>query len=441
MKTRISYILILLVTLLSCKESAIDTILPSIPDTNKTVSVTLTDIPTGKGGAPTYIFSLNSKGEVYAVEQTSAKDNTVVKIAPPSGTSSFDIVAFIPDDANWTTNKSFTSGQYSRVTGQFDRKGAFVTLSWDESDNLTSSSSSGTKANIEADLTINGSTAPSSTDFSQGSIISLDANVTDNIKSNIATVVFTIDKTELKSYNATPYKYQFNTASTALGSHTLYVKATNALGNSALDSIKIFISKSGNVGPSVSLTGLTNNAQYTRQQLITVGATVSDPDDGIDKVEFRIGNTLVATDRTAPYSYLWDTFSNAVGSVVVEVTAYDKAGQSRADVKNVILVAPTNYIPRVTITSPANGATVTAGTLISLAATASDIEGDAINRVEFWYRKSTALSDTFIGQDTTSPYAFDFVTTGLTPGEYFIFAEVFDNNGRSTYSNITITIN
>jgi Bacterial Ig domain len=444
MKLRIIYSVIALVVLLSCEESKVDTIVPAISEAEKTVSVTFTNIPTGSAGASAFLFSINSDQQVHAVEKATAKENVVVKIMPPDGVAPFDVVAFIPDDSKWTTDKGFTSGKYSRVIGQTARKGAYLAIAWVQAANLASAAPAGISSSIEAVLSLFGSATPTTTNFEQGTVLTLDAAVRDNIRANIATVAFLLGKSELKSYTTAPFRFQFNTASVALGSHTLYVKATNGIGDVALDSIKIFLSKTGNMGPSITFNGLVNLATFVRQDVFTINTTVSDPDDGIDKVEFKINNVLVSTDRTSPYSFFWDTFNNAVGAVVVEVTAFDRAGQARSDVVNVRLTAPANYIPRVSFTSPANGLSVTAGTLVSLGATATDTEADPINGVAFIYQRvlPTVGAQTLIGaRDTTSPYGVDFVTTGLVPGTYNIFAQVFDNDGRSSFTAITIIIN
>lgn len=442
MKNRIIYSLLFLATLLSCNESPVDTIVPAIDEGEKTVSVTLLNIPSGSGGAPVFIFSLNSSGKVYALEGATAVESKVVKIAPPEGVAPFDIVAFIPDDTEWTTNKSFTSGKYSKATGQINRSTSFITISWSVATDAATAPSTGLRSALETVLFMNGSATPADTDFEESEIVTLDAVVSDNIKSNIATLSYRLDNTALKSYTVQPYKFQFNTKGVSLGSHMVYLRGTNARGDVAIDSIKIFISKTGNAGPSVSITGITNNVQIIRETVVNITATITDPDDGIDKVEFKINNALVGPpDRTAPYSYVWDTFDNSVGSLTVEVIAYDKAGQSRSDIRNVTLIDPANYAPRVSFGSPPDGATFTAGTTVSISVSATDKENNPINRVEFYRRLTTAASNTLIGQDTTSPYSIDFITSGLPAGDYFIFAVVYDNNGKSSYRNITITIN
>lgn len=441
MKTRVISMLVILAALFSCEED-LQVEGPKIPDADKTVTVILTNIPAGFNGGTVYLFTLNSNGQVYAMQEAEATENAEVAIAPVPGFSSFDIAAVIPTTAEWSSKNPFTAGHYSRATALQDKDGVFVTKTWSNVNTLTAAPTTGISATVQVELSVNGSATPVDTDFTKGEIVTLDAAVADNIKSGITSVTYLLDGTELKSYTTKPYKYQWNTVAATTGEHWLFVKALNTVGHESLDSIKIFVADvAGNVGPSVTLTGATNGAQYERQTVLNIGANTSDPDDGIEKVEFRINNVLVATDITAPYSIVWDTYINTVGAVVLEVTAFDKAGQSRSDVVNVTLVAPANYIPRATLTGPTNGASFAVGTAtIELTATATDTEGDAINRVEFYYRKSTDAFSTYIGQDATSPYQFTFNSAALTAGTYYIFAMVYDNTGRSTYTSSTITI-
>ena len=431
----------ILVAALSCEES-LQVEGPKIPEADKTVSVTLSNIPPGFTGGALYVITLNNKGQVYAIQEAKATEGAVVDIAPVPGYTSFDVAAIIPTASDWSSKNPFTEGHYSRATAIQDKEGAFVTRTWTSATNLAAAPATGLIPTVKAELFVNGSPTPADTDFTKGEIVTLDATVADNIRSGIASVEFFLDATSLKQYTATPYRFQFNSVDVTSGSHWLYVKASNDLGHESIDSVRIFVSDvGGNVGPSISFASVANGNQYDRQAVVTIGATATDPDDGIEKVELRINNMLVGTDETSPYSLVWDTFNNQVGAVVLEITAYDKAGQSRSDVVNVTLVEPVNYIPRASFTRPSDGANFAVGTAsVELAATATDEEGDPISQVQFYYRKSTANVDTYLGQDTTSPYSFTFNTGGLTAGTYYIFAHAFDNSGRSTYTSATITI-
>ena len=48
---------------------------------------------------------------------------------------------------------------------------------------------------------------------------------------------------------------------------------------------------------------------------------------GIDRVQFYVDARSVATDRTAPYSFIWNATRVPVGLHVLSVRAFDRAGK------------------------------------------------------------------------------------------------------------------
>jgi hypothetical protein len=81
-----------------------------------------------------------------------------------------------------------------------------------------------------------------------------------------------------------------------------------------------------NLAPVVTLTRPL--AGSTFRPNVCMAATASD-DNGVTKVEFRMDGTLVATDQTVPYSYIWTAArKTANGTHTVSATAYDAAGLS-----------------------------------------------------------------------------------------------------------------
>ncbi len=92
-----------------------------------------------------------------------------------------------------------------------------------------------------------------------------------------------------------------------------------------------------------------------------------------------------------------------------------------------------NTPPTVTITSPANGATFNAGTIITLTVTAADANG-SVTKVAF-YNNGVKF-----GEDLTAPYSF--IGMEVESGVYVVTAKAFDNNGDSTVSDtVRITVN
>ncbi|HEY9046940.1 MAG TPA: Ig-like domain-containing protein [Ohtaekwangia sp.] len=90
-----------------------------------------------------------------------------------------------------------------------------------------------------------------------------------------------------------------------------------------------------------------------------------------------------------------------------------------------------NPPPVVSITSPANNATVVPGTNLSITATASD--NGSVTKVEF-FQGATKL-----GEDTSSPYSYTW--TAIPAGTYILTAKATDNQGAVTTSaavNITV---
>ena len=127
--------------------------------------------------------------------------------------------------------------------------------------------------------------------------------------------------------------------------------------------------------PSVTLTSPRNNQTVTGNVSIT--ATASD-NVAVGRVEFRVNGSLLATDAFAPFATTWNASSAASGYYVVEAKAFDTSGNdSMADTAEVVIeevVAVADSLPpRVTIQSPANGATLGNRTIVT--ASASDENG------------------------------------------------------------------
>jgi len=92
---------------------------------------------------------------------------------------------------------------------------------------------------------------------------------------------------------------------------------------------------------------------------------------------------------------------------------------------------PANQPPTVSLTSPADNATVTKGDTVNISADAADSDGSVI-RVEFY------AGNTLLVHDVTVPYSFDWTTTAA--GTYVITARAYDDDGGVTTSQ-AVTVN
>jgi GH18 family chitinase len=182
-----------------------------------------------------------------------------------------------------------------------------------------------------------------------------------------------------------------------------------------------------NPAPTVTITSPSNNASFTAPATINIAATATDTNGTIASVSFYNGTTLLGADTTTPYSFAWNNV--ATGSYTIVVKATDNGGAMGSAQVNVTVGS--NAIPVVTITSPANNATLVAPASITINANATDSDG-TISSVAFY--NGTTLLNT----DTSSPYSFAW--TNVAAGSYTIIAKTTDNAGAIGSAQVNVTV-
>jgi beta-xylosidase len=90
-----------------------------------------------------------------------------------------------------------------------------------------------------------------------------------------------------------------------------------------------------------------------------------------------------------------------------------------------------NVGPVVSVTSPANGARFTAGSVIDIAASAISTTG-SISNVQFFN------GNTLLGSDNNAPYTFSWAN--VSAGSYSLRAVAADNTGRTSESKVSVTV-
>ena len=274
-----------------------------------------------------------------------------------------------------------------------------------------------------------------------GAIFNAPANITINatasdpdLGGSISLVEFYQGITLLGSDNSFPYSFNWN--GVAQGSYQLTAKAFDNLNASTTSSIVNITVNAVNQPPVVSITNPLNGASFTAPANVSIAATASDPDAGntIAKVEFYVGNTLLGTDFTSPYSLNWNGVGN--GTYQLKAKAFDNLNASAfSSIITITVGAVVNLPPVVSITNPLNNAVFNAPANITIDATASDpTVGGSISKVEF-YQGVNLLSIDF-----NAPY--QFIWNGVAAGSYQLTAKAFDNlNASTTSSIINITVN
>ena len=192
--------------------------------------------------------------------------------------------------------------------------------------------------------------------------------------------------------------------------------------------IVAFCSGGDTTPPVVSMTAPTSGTLV--RGTITLSANASD-NVGVAGVQFLVdGANTGAEDTTSPYSISFNTSTLTNGSHTFSARSRDAAGNTAT--ATAVTVTVDNVPPTVSMTAPANGATVSGS--ITLSATASD--NLAVAGVQF------LVDGTNTGaEDTTSPYSISFNTSTLTNGSHSFSARARDTAGNTTTSTtITVTV-
>ena len=209
-------------------------------------------------------------------------------------------------------------------------------------------------------------------------VVSITATADDNVA--IEKVEFRIDGALIATDTVAPFATTVDASSAASGFYKIEAKAFDTAGNaSPTDSVQIFVEEvvqADTISPTVMLTSPNNNE--TVSGTVSVTATAED-NVAVERVEFRIDGTLIATDTVAPFSTTMDASSAASGFYTIEVKAFDTSGNAslvdtvQIVIEEPIVEAPDSLPPSVNILSPSGGSTLQNKTTVT--ASASDENG------------------------------------------------------------------
>ncbi len=193
--------------------------------------------------------------------------------------------------------------------------------------------------------------------------------------------------------------------------------------------------------PAVTLTVPSNGASFSAGN-ITLTASATD-NVGVSSVDFYIDGTLkgqgLLGSTAGIYSLPITVASLTNGTHTVYAVAKDAAGNTQQSANTSITVsAPSDTTkPSVTLTSPSNSASFTAGTgTITFSATASD--NIAVSSVDFYVDNTLLANGTTTGNGT---YTLTQSTANLAVAAHTIYAVAKDaagNTQQSSTVNITI---
>ena len=181
------------------------------------------------------------------------------------------------------------------------------------------------------------------------------------------------------------------------------------------------------ISPTVSILSPVNN--QTINEIVTVVVETKD-NDGIDKVEFYIDDSLVFTDLESFYEYQWNTIQYEDDSKhTVKVISYDLSGHSTISEPNVYVIDnSTSHPQRVNIIS------------VSYTVTEMTIEWEGATDQDFKEYKVLYSSIEGGDKDTLTSYSDQSRTTHILTDfdpaqENWFWVDVLDIYGLSTMSS------
>ena len=231
--------------------------------------------------------------------------------------------------------------------------------------------------------------------------------------------------------NAVPSGFAFVWRGPSPGQHLISARVVDSAGNSATSvPVSVYIGEADEP-PHVSLTSPKTGQIYTPSDAVALAATADSLQGTIERVEFKMGETVIATARSAPFTATWG--GPPPGNIAIVAVAFDDRGVAGASAPAYVQVLDGPRRPAVVITAPAPGGTISATSPLNLRADALSPDG-AIGRVDFY------AGSTLLGSATASPYTFAWSNPQV--GNLVLTAKAYDLRNVATVSapvSVTVT--
>ncbi|OGO37882.1 MAG: hypothetical protein A2W35_04195 [Chloroflexi bacterium RBG_16_57_11] len=210
-------------------------------------------------------------------------------------------------------------------------------------------------------------------------------------------------------------------AGLAPGNHSILAEVTDSAGNSAADSLEIFVDPY----PVVTIGSPANNQHFYERRWITFSGTATEMFEGdlSANIQWYDNGTLFGTGASFD---VFDLAPLGLHTITAEVT--DAAGQTGSDMITIVIEPLTP--PQVFITWPPNNSRFALGDEITFSGTATDAQDGNLNNSISW----SSNRDGFIGPGPI------VVTPGLSEGWHEITASVTDIDGMTATASINILV-
>ncbi len=263
---------------------------------------------------------------------------------------------------------------------------------------------------------------------SSGASVTVTTSASDNL--GVARVAFYVDATLTKNIYLAPYMYTFSGLSN--GTHTIEVRAYDAENNFGTSTASITVGSAIGGPDTQAPTAPTNlSASNTTQTATTISWTASTDNVGVTGYDIYKNGSLAGTTTGTSYTATGLTAST---TYAFTVKAKDLAGNVSPASSSLSVTTTAVASSTTAITYPTNGQVLTAGVQITITAT---IPSNA-NKATL-YRQYNSNSMYQVGNDSTSPYSFNW--TPNSSGTYTLRVKAYQGNTLiGTSSDVIVTV-
>ncbi len=216
----------------------------------------------------------------------------------------------------------------------------------------------------------------------------------------------------------------------ALGDHRIILTATDSKGLSSQATVTLHVVPVGtNRPPAVAITAPANGAQLTSGTAVQLTGTATDPEDGaLTGASLSWTSDLDGALGTGA-SLTVSTLRNGVH--VLTLTATDGDGATGSASVTVSVNPAGNQPPTATITAPANGFTVFAGTAVTFTGGATDPEDGALSGAALSWSSS---------RDGALGTGASLMVSTLTAGAHQVRLTATDSGGAAGVATVQLTV-
>jgi len=361
--------------------------------------------PTVALTAPSNGASFTAPVNVTISAAASDSDGTVSKVDFYSGTTLLSTVTAAPYAYTWA---NVPAGTYSLTAKATDNLGAAT----------TSSAVSITVAAASTATTITSPTA--------GSDVGASVNVSGTFTGTADTAVLVsngTNSTVVATINGTNNTYVAEGVPMQPGANNLTATAVRRDGTSSAASVSVTYPRG-----YVVMTSPTKGTPFDTPASLTLQASAMTATGGVQRIDYYKQTsgglvTQLGSATTAPYTYIWANPPTGSYSVYAVMTD-DRSRTWGSSFLGVSVLGP-NQLPTVSLTSPVNGANLSAPATITFQAMAADSDG-TISLVEFLQNGQV------VATSNVAPYTA--VLPNVAPGTYVFAARATDDRGGVTTS-------